>query len=119
VAKREEPAVAELRYEAFVREVTRSGKLWALQNDLGWANWSDEEGPIFPVWSSREEARCAAEATSRGYEPEELQLSEFILELLPGLRDRGFMLGINLNDNMGGIDLACDEFQRVLGKSDA
>jgi len=89
--------------------------LWALSNLDGWANWSDDENEsIFPVWSEEKDAQLCAGTTFHDYRPTELSLSEFVAEFIPELAAENMFIGINLSDEMTGIDLSCDEFERVV-----
>jgi hypothetical protein len=113
------PSAAEARYEAFVRNVAESGNLWALSNSEGWANWSDDEGSVFPVWDALEKAQACSEKTFPGYQPEQLSLDLFLDEILPMLREREIFVGVNLTAEMGGVSSSCEELERVLGAADA
>lgn len=109
------PLAAEARYETFVKNVATSGILWALRNSEGWANWSDEDGHVFPVWDQRQAAEQCAREAFPGYQPTEVPVISFIAKQLPLLCEQGFFVGINLTPEMVGLSISCDEMKRILG----
>ncbi len=82
------PSEANARFTAFVSEVRGSNHLWALRNDSGYAQWSNEGEVCFPVWSQRHMAEQAAARSLPGYRAEELGIHFFRDSILPALRDR-------------------------------
>jgi hypothetical protein len=68
--------------------------VWSLQNEAGFATWSDEEAeePIVPLWSDRDVAGDCASTCFPGYQPESISLDTLLGTLLPQLEDRGFWL---------------------------
>jgi uncharacterized protein DUF2750 len=102
-----------------VASVANSRSLWALRNAEGWANWSDEDGSIFPVWDAMATAKACAEKTFPGYQPAEVDLESFLETILPALSEQEIFVGVNLNPDMTGVSRSCAEFEDVLGTSDA
>ncbi len=108
---------AEARHQNFIDEVNRTSTLWALAKGDGLAIWSDEEGFILPVWSDEQER----EQRYSGFPDHEVRsysLSGFE-EVLDQLENKDVMIGTNLDASMGGIDISCAEFQRLLCSGDA
>jgi hypothetical protein len=112
------PQEANARQERFFADIHAQKRLWLLQNDLGYANWSSDDGTALPVWSDRElAAECAIE-TFAGYRPEEIALETFIDSVLPELEAQDIFVGINLTSDMCGNELSCSEFTKELATRD-
>jgi len=101
------PIQAEDRHEHFIRSTVSDGAVWALKNDVGLANWSDDDAQpsIVPLWSERESAVECAAAKFQGYLPERLDLEFLIATLLPELEGNGLWVGTNLTPQMTGVDV--------------
>jgi hypothetical protein len=109
---------AEERYENFWREVKASSNLWALARGHQLAIWSDEEGFILPVWSQEKYAQLGLSAFPN-HEIRCYPLRAFIEEVLTELNRDDIMVGLNLDETMGGVDVSCAEFQRLMDRGDA
>ena len=109
---------AEQRYENFLREVKVSLTVWSLARGDQLALWSDEEGFILPLWSHEQEALVGLQAFPT-YEVRSYALSDFISEVLPQLEKDDVMVGLNLDETMGGVDVSCAELKRLVTADDA
>jgi hypothetical protein len=110
------PTEAEARHQEFLCSALSHRTVWSLQNDMGWAHWSDENAvePILPLWSEHEAAaRCAKECFPE-YHPVSIGLEILLTEFLPELQKRGIWVGTNLTSEMTGIDMPAAELRECL-----
>jgi hypothetical protein len=113
---RDSPTEAEARHQEFLRSAISHRTVWSLQNEIGWAQWGDEDAdePIVPLWSEREAAaKCAAECFPE-YRPTPIGLEILLTEWLPDLQKRGVWVGTNLTPEMTGIDMPAAELRERL-----
>lgn len=102
------------RYDHFIKRVVGWRKLWGLYSD-GWAMSETEDGQsVFPLWPEREYAELCANNDWAGYEPREIELNEFLVELLPLLTERGVHPGVFFIPEEGSINIANDQLQSDL-----
>ncbi len=99
------------RASLFLVQVTHGGTVWGLRNEAGGlATWSyDESGEtLIPFWSGKDEARICGEANFPAYKAFEMTLEYFTGSVLPQLAKKGILVGVNLSDKMGGVDLPAE-----------
>jgi hypothetical protein len=108
------PTEANVRFADFMLQVLDTRHLWVLRSDEGYAQWSSEDGVCFPIWSQQQMAERAALRSLPGYQPEQLALDVFRDSVLPKLRDKKFWLGVNLTDEMCGIEIPCEQFEKEI-----
>ena len=102
------------RYDHFIKRVVGWRKLWGLYRD-GWAMSETADGqPVFPLWPEREYAALCASEDWVGYEPREIELDEFLAELLPLLAQQGVHPGVFFIPEEGSIDITSIQLQRDL-----
>lgn len=106
------PSKANDRFEAFMSEAKNTGRVWVLRNEAGYARWSSDDGISLPIWSQPEMAEQAAIRSFPDYQPEEMLLETFRFSVLPVLRDQEIWIGVNLTDDMYGVEIPCDEFEK-------
>jgi hypothetical protein len=102
------PSNAKERASLFLTQVTRSRTVWGLRNKAGGlATWAFEESEetLIPFWSGKEEARLCAEVSFPDYTAFEMSVEYFTGSVLPQLAKKGILVGVNLSDKMGGVDL--------------
>ena|SRR5688572_22726834 len=82
---------------AFLTEVARGGRLWALSGKSGMPTARTRQGHAVPFWSSqaRAEAVVSSVAAYREYEPVELNWVEFRDKWLADLEREGLRVGVN------------------------
>jgi hypothetical protein len=103
----------EQRHEKFIRRVCESEIVWGLKNTGGLAITSsneyedEDEEPlgIICFWSEKALAKGCAREDWKGYEPVEIQLSEFIENWCIGMANDNLMVGSNFDLNMFGFEI--------------
>ena len=108
------------RYDHFIKKVVGWQKMWGLYDD-GWAMSETNDGkPVFPLWPEKEYAQLCATADWAEYEATEIDLDEFMAELLPMLEERGVHPGVFFVPDQGSIDVTIgqlrEDLERELGK---
>ncbi|MHC5036631.1 MAG: DUF2750 domain-containing protein [Planctomycetota bacterium] len=99
---------AKARASHFLTLVTQNRPVWGLRNEGGGlATWrfEDSQERLIPFWSEEEKAQLCGEANFPDYKPFELSAKYFTESVLPQLQKEGILVGVNLSDQMGGIDL--------------
>jgi hypothetical protein len=101
------------RQEQFIEEVCKTGKIWALENEEGFATsgsneFEDEDGePIEMIcfWSNQALAKSCALEDWSSYTPVEMPLGSFIENWCIGMSNDDLLIGANFDQNMVGSEL--------------
>lgn len=97
------------RYEHFVKVIVDREEVWGLYRN-GWAlAATGDEQQVFPLWPAKEYAQLCAKREWEGYEPESLDLEDFINELLPKLREDNLLPGIFYTPAENGVTPIVDQ----------
>ncbi|MHC4780742.1 MAG: DUF2750 domain-containing protein [Planctomycetota bacterium] len=99
---------AKERASHFLTLVSQDKPVWGLKNDSGGlATWKYDESDekLIPFWSDRGQAEACAQVNFPDYEIFEMAAKYFAESILPLLEKQGILVGINLSDQMGGIDM--------------
>ncbi len=88
-----------IRYEYFIKKVADYGEVWGLYND-GWATADDGYGnSCLPFFPRKEFAQNNAIEEWLGYEPESIDVYEFIEDWLTGMKEDKIKVSVFPNDN--------------------
>ncbi|MBY0273407.1 MAG: DUF2750 domain-containing protein [Alphaproteobacteria bacterium] len=102
------------RYQYFIKKVTDSGHIWGLYND-GWALAGDEGGEKFiPLWPSKEYASLCAIQQWKGYNPECVDLHEFLNEHLNELIENSIKIAVFYTPQDKGVIPTYEQFKKDL-----
>ncbi|HEX7861231.1 MAG TPA: DUF2750 domain-containing protein [Verrucomicrobiae bacterium] len=102
------------RYSHFIKVVADQALLWGLYAD-GWALAATGEGQqVFPFWPGREYAQLCATGPWTEYQPEEIDLDDFLQELLPDLKEKNIAIGVFYTPTDKGIIPAFEELENDL-----
>jgi hypothetical protein len=102
------------RYDHFIKKVVGWRRVWGLYSD-GWAMSETASGePVFPLWPETEYAQLCATGDWVGYEARDIDLGEFMEDLLPMLVERGILPGVFFVPEQGSIDVAIDQLMADL-----
>ena len=105
------------REQLFLSEVRRQKQVWVLQRDGGFANWTEDDSTVVPVWAQESEAqRCAARSFPT-YHVHAIALKEFMEDLLPRFAERQIWLAVNPTANLAGNQLPADRLAAALGQN--
>ncbi|MHC4599513.1 MAG: DUF2750 domain-containing protein [Planctomycetota bacterium] len=99
---------AKKRASHFLTLVAENKPVWGLRNEAGGlATWRFEESgeALIPFWSDKENADLCGRANFPDYQVFELTAQYFTDSVLPQLKGQGILVGVNLSDQMGGMDL--------------
>lgn len=100
------PDAAE-NYDRFIVEAFDQGCIWGLEGPEGWAlcpSEKYEDADVMPFWSQREFADSHAVEEWANYKVVPVSTEEFIEEWLPGMHDDVFLVGVNWDTEMEGIE---------------
>ena len=94
-------------YDRFVRRVKRSGVVWGLKSDEGWAVCPSNEYDcdVYLFWSDEAYARRHCISKWAGYKPTQIPLNEFIDTWLKGMDEAGELAGTNFNADLAGLEV--------------
>jgi len=110
---------ANIRYEYFIKKVVDSETVWGLFED-GWAITEDDNGnKLLPVWPKKEFSEHCAVGVWRDYKSENMDLYEFMDELLPRLAEDGIRPSIFFNNNDSAVlevEVLIGDLKEELGK---
>lgn len=108
---------ANKRYEYFIKKVVDREEVWGLY-DNGWAVTEDDYGnKMIPFWPRKEFAQNCIQDTWENYEPEKIDLYEFIDEWLPNMKEDGLKPSIFWNNHdsaVVNIDILLEDLNREL-----
>lgn len=108
------PQEADDRERTLLASARADGQVWALQRDGGFANFTDEDSSVIPVWANEAEAQACSDASFPGYQPCALTLTEFIEDLLPQLAERKAWVAIHPTPDLDGNQLPAHRLMLVL-----
>ncbi|MCM3130562.1 DUF2750 domain-containing protein (plasmid) [Paenibacillus urinalis] len=92
-----------VRYEYFIKKVADYEEVWGLY-DNGWAVTSDPNGNLLlPFWPKKEFAEACAIEDWKNYKAESIDLSGFIEEFLPQLKEDGIKPSIFFNNDDSAV----------------
>lgn len=110
------PELANQRYDKFINEVTKTKIVYGLKKDDGWANHSDEDSSLVLFWSEWDSAKLCLNSVFTDYQIVEIPLNDFIEDILPLINDHDLWIGVNLTEDMTGIDVPPTELAKALRK---
>lgn len=92
------------RYEEFIETAVRLKAVWLLHASDGlYAMFEDgHEKQYIPVWPEMDIAASFAEGEWEGYEPEQMELQEF-MDWLPELKEDEIYIGVFPSEEMQAI----------------
>jgi hypothetical protein len=102
-------SIAAAHYDAFARDVARSGRLWTVRDARGHPAPKDSRGVrAQPFWSSLSRVKkiIAGVPAYAGFTPEEIDLETFRREICPDLERHHMEVGVNWSGkNAEGFDV--------------
>lgn len=114
----------EENYARFITTAIDCGCIWGLEGDDGWALCPSEKYPdtdVMPFWSEPEFAKVHCQEEWRDYKVIPISIEEFLDEWLPGMHDDVFLIGINWDAEMEGMEVEpldlLKEFEDELSES--
>jgi hypothetical protein len=118
ISKKQISAVSALpgpkRYSHFVKVAADRARVWGLFSD-GWALAANAEGEkTFPVWPEAEYAALCAVGEWAGYVPKEIEVHDFLDELVPMLQESGVRVSVFVLPSDKGVTPTVDELVRDL-----
>lgn len=102
-----------LKLHRFLDDISKSGDVWALENEVGFATtqstiYADSEGnPVNKLcfWGNKEEASQIKEVEWKEYQATSFPLGEFLEQWCVGIANEGFHVEINLDKNFVGYEI--------------
>lgn len=94
--------------DRFIVEAIATGCVWGLEGPEGWALCPSEkykETEVIPFWSQPEFAQELCDGEWSAYKPVALSLDEFLEEWLPGMHEDVFLVGVNWDSDLEGVEL--------------
>lgn len=107
------------RSERFIRHARDRGEVWGLRNAEGWANCpsnEDDQARVILFWSHKALAQACAKDEWSDYQPESIELAEFLDAWLPGMAGDGVRAGIDWTAKLVGLEWAPDELRERLSE---
>ena len=101
----------------FAQAALDAGQVWGLEHAEGLALAGSEENPdqmVMPFWTSEEAARRCASDEWADYKVSAIPLDSFLEQWLPGMHEDGYMVGLNWNADMEGIEVEPQELAETL-----
>lgn len=94
-------------YERFVRRVRSTGTLWGLRDHEGWAICpsNEQECDLYVFWSDEAYARQHCKDEWSSYEPVSITLDSFLENWIPGMERDGFLIGVQFNSDLAGLEV--------------
>jgi hypothetical protein len=98
---------SEENYDRFLVESLDQGCVWGLEGAAGWALCPSEkygETDVMPFWSQQEFAEAHVQDEWAEYKVVPVSTEEFIEEWLPGMHEDVFLVGVNWDADMEGVE---------------
>lgn len=95
-------------YQLFIDQILDSGEVWAIIQDEGWAmceSAEDSSQMVIPFWSDIDLAQIHCCGDWADYNPQKIDLQDFVEHWLPGMRKDELLLGPNWNTEMLGLEI--------------
>jgi len=97
----------EENYDRFLVEALDQGCVWGLEGSDGWALCPSEKygkTDVMPFWSQKEFAEVHAAEEWADYKVVAVSVEEFIEAWLPGMHEDVFLVGVNWDIDMEGVE---------------
>ncbi|WKL55843.1 DUF2750 domain-containing protein [Asticcacaulis sp. ZE23SCel15] len=102
-------SISSINADAFIVQIIKDGRVWGIRDKDGFPASTNMSGETaMPFWSSNRRAQTIIEKVPAysGFEPEPIELPEFIDRWLPGLEKDGLYCGLNWTGSRAtGYDL--------------
>lgn len=109
----------EANYDLFIEEIQKTGQVWGLKAEDGWAvcpSLEFEKTDVFPFWSNEADAKAHCTEDWVIYTPAVLELEDFAINWLPGMHEDEVMVGPNWNSELSGLEIEPADVAERLGK---
>ncbi|QZT38385.1 DUF2750 domain-containing protein [Halosquirtibacter xylanolyticus] len=101
-----------LKLQNFLNEVSRTGEVWTLENEVGFATtqstiYADNEGkPVNKLcfWESKERALEVSTVEWKTYQPTSFPLGEFLEQWCVGIANQGYHIELNMGKDFVGYE---------------
>jgi hypothetical protein len=110
-------ATSEDNYRRFIERVRKSGEVWGLRSDGGWAYCASneyEDTDVLVFWSDRAYAQRHALGEWSGFTPTAISQDEFIDNWLHGMHEDGALVGPNWDAGLCGLEVEPHEVANKL-----
>lgn len=98
----------EENHARFIAEALDTGCVWGLQHEDGWALSASEKyesTEVMPFWSQPEFAEAHRRDEWSAYQVVPVSLEEFLEDWLPGMHEDVFLVGVNWDAGMEGLEV--------------
>jgi hypothetical protein len=94
-------------YDRFVSRVRASGTVWSIKEGDGWALCpsNHQDCDLYVFWSDEAYARQHCKEEWSGYQPASISLDSFLENWLPGMAAEGFLVGVQFNSDLAGLEV--------------
>jgi hypothetical protein len=101
------PADLKANYERFIERVRSTHMVWGLKDEGGWAVCpsNEYECDVYVFWSDEAYARQHCTDDWSGYQPESIELESFLEDWLPGMEHDGYLVGVQFNADLAGLEV--------------
>ena len=109
-------------FQLFIEEVRESGQVWGLRYGEDWVvcrSAEFEDADVMPLWSAEGDARLHCVDEWADYEPEVIELEEFLDIWINDLDEDDVLIGPNWNADLEGQELEPIELAKALVELDA
>ena len=109
-------------FQLFIEEVRESGQVWGLRYGEDWVvcrSAEFEDADVMPLWSAEGDARLHCVDEWADYEPEVIDLEEFLDIWINDLDEDDVLVGPNWNADLEGQELEPIELAKALVELDA
>ena len=109
-------------FQLFIEEVRESGQVWGLRYGENWVvcrSAEFEDADVMPLWSAEGDARLHCVDEWADYEPEVIELEEFLDIWINDLDEDDVLVGPNWNADLEGQELEPIELAKALVELDA
>ena len=105
-------------FDRFVSRVQEREKVWGLKDADGWATCPSNgyDSNVYVFWSDEAYAKQHCKEDWSSYEPTPIALTSFLDNWLPGMDRDGFLVGVQFNADLAGLEVEPAMLAKEFGK---
>jgi len=105
------------RYKYFIKKIADFEELWTLKNDVGdLAISGADDKVLIAFWSAEDFTNSCQNGVWENYHPVKITMDELEEEILPMIREKGYLIDVFPVNNKSGFVVSIDEFVRDLNE---
>lgn len=94
-------------YDQFISRVRKDKVIWGLESEDGWAICpsNDQDCDVYVLWSDEAYAELHCQDEWAEYSPSPIDLESFMEYWVPGMESDGYLVGVQFNADLAGLEV--------------